>query len=86
MKKIKCNNIEVFNKVSTLHIVMHYEKSCAQSSYFHANRTHKICKKQPCVLWNLKKWFENMQLDIISQTWIISNYAHTQISSKLKHN
>jgi hypothetical protein len=32
---------------------------------------------------NHQKRFENMQLDIISQTWIISNYAHTQISSKL---
>jgi hypothetical protein len=33
---------------------------------------------------NHEKWFEKMQLD--TQTWIISNYAHTQISSKLKHN
>ncbi len=28
MKKKKTNNIEVFNKVSILHIAMHYEKSC----------------------------------------------------------
>jgi hypothetical protein len=25
MKRIKYNNIEVFNRVSTLHIAMHYE-------------------------------------------------------------
>jgi hypothetical protein len=54
MKRTKYNNIEIFNKVSTLHIVMHYEKSCSQNLYFHASRTHKTCKKQPCVLWNLK--------------------------------
>jgi len=85
MKKIKYNNIEVFNKVLTLHIVMHYEKSCHEVYTSMQVEDIKLARNNLVSfgISNHQKRFENMQLDIISQTWIISNYAHTQISSKL---
>lgn len=78
MKTEKNNNIEIFNKVSTLHIAMHYGKSCPWSLYFYESRTHKITRNN-LVLSNFK-----LQVIWEHATWdYITNMNYLKLCSHL---